>query len=174
MAKYHGYNYPEESIYVPYDPYDKAETGRESFRRAYHCEVDVKKPVGYNKKSWDSFFDQVPPPEDDESIYDESIYDESWVDHDRFAYKFNERQLLNELQDYVDSTYQAHYSQNKFQATEFIIDCGHGEGFALGNVLKYVQRYGKKGGYNRADLMKVLHYALIALHNHDLNNEESP
>jgi hypothetical protein len=79
-----------------------------------------------------------------------------------------------ELQDYIDSTYSAHYSRNKFQSTEFIIDCGHGQGFALGNVLKYVQRYGKKDGYNRADLMKVLHYALIALYNHDheeLNNE---
>jgi len=89
-------------------------------------------------------------------------------------YKFNEGQLINELQEYINSTYSAHYSKSKFQSTEFIIDCGHGQGFALGNVLKYVQRYGKKDGYNRADLMKVLHYALIALYNHDheeLNDE---
>jgi hypothetical protein len=93
---------------------------------------------------------------------------------DDIAYKFNENELIRELQDYIDSTYSAHYSRNKFQSTEFIIDCGHGQGFALGNVLKYVQRYGKKDGYNRADLMKVLHYALIALYNHDheeLNDE---
>lgn len=134
----------------------------------YWSDVDRNQPIGYNKKSWDSFFDQVPPPEDDDQEAEQG---------DGFnpnLYKFNEGQLLNELQEYVNSTYRAHYSQNKFQATEFIIDCGHGEGFALGNVLKYVQRYGKKSGYNRADLMKVLHYALIALHNHDLNNEESP
>ena len=50
---------------------------------------------------------------------------------------------------------------------EFIIDGGHGEGFCMGNILKYAQRYGKKNGYNRADLMKVLHYALMALYVHD-------
>ena len=82
-------------------------------------------------------------------------------------YKFNEGQLLADLTAYIQSTYSEHYSKNKFQSTEFIIDCGHGEGFALGNVLKYVQRYGKKGGKNRADLLKVLHYALIALSVHD-------
>ena len=96
------------------------------------------------------------------------------VPFDTDLYKFNEEQLINELQEYINSTYSAHYSKSKFQSTEFIIDCGHGQGFALGNVLKYVQRYGKKDGYNRADLMKVLHYALIALYNHDheeLNDE---
>lgn len=82
-------------------------------------------------------------------------------------YKFSEGQLLEDLTAYIQSTYSEHYSKNKFQSTEFIIDCGHGEGFALGNVLKYVQRYGKKGGRNRADLLKVLHYALIALSVHD-------
>jgi hypothetical protein len=87
-------------------------------------------------------------------------------------YKFNEGQLLADLTAYIQSTYSEHYSKNKFQSTEFIIDCGHGEGFALGNVLKYVQRYGKKGGKNRADLLKVLHYALIALSVHDQEIEK--
>jgi hypothetical protein len=35
--------------------------------------------------------------------------------------------------------------------------------------MKYAQRYGNKNGYNRADLMKVLHYAIIQLHVHDVN-----
>jgi hypothetical protein len=87
-------------------------------------------------------------------------------------YKFNEGDLIQDLQNYVDGTYNQHYSQNKFQATEFIIDSGHGMGFALGNVLKYAQRYGHKDGANRKDLMKILHYALIALHCHDEENRE--
>lgn len=87
-------------------------------------------------------------------------------------YKFNEGALIQELQKYIDDTYDGHYSKNQFQSTEFIIDCGHGMGFALGNVLKYAQRYGKKDGANRKDLMKILHYALIALHQHDLDNPE--
>ena len=88
----------------------------------------------------------------------------------KINYKFNEKNLIDDLQNYIDKTYDGHYSKNKFQSTEFIIDCGHGMGFALGNVLKYAQRYGKKEGYNRAHIMKILHYALIALHNHDLEN----
>jgi len=90
-------------------------------------------------------------------------------------YKYNEDELINELKEYIDQTYGQHYSKDKFQATEFIIDSGHGEGFCIGNIMKYAQRYGKKDGYCRHDLLKVLHYGIIALHNHDIkrgdNNE---
>ena len=87
-------------------------------------------------------------------------------------YKYNEEKLIEELQEYVDVTYGQHYSQDKVQTTEFVIDAGHGEGFCLGNVIKYTQRYGKKEGKNRKDLLKVLHYGLIALHVHDLEAGE--
>ena len=33
----------------------------------------------------------------------------------------------------------------------------------MGNILKYAQRYGKKEGKNKKDLMKVIHYAMIQL-----------
>jgi hypothetical protein len=84
-------------------------------------------------------------------------------------YKYNEPALVQELMDYIDDTYDQHYSQNKFQTTEFVIDNGHGIGFTLGNVMKYAQRYGKKGSKidARKDLLKVLHYAIIALYVHD-------
>ena len=86
-------------------------------------------------------------------------------------YKYNEKELLKEFSLYVDKTYEQHYSKDKFQATEFIMDGGHGEGFCIGNILKYAQRYGKKDGYNRADLLKIIHYGFFALHNHDLEKE---
>ena len=82
-------------------------------------------------------------------------------------YKFNEDKSVKELKKYIDKTYSQHYSKSKFQATEFIIDGGHGEGFCIGNILKYAQRYGKTEAHNKADLMKVLHYAVIALYVHD-------
>ena len=47
----------------------------------------------------------------------------------KIKYKYNEDNALAELSKYIDSTYDEHYSKNKFQATEFIIDGGHGEGF---------------------------------------------
>ena len=90
----------------------------------------------------------------------------------KIQYKFNEGALIQELQNYINSTYGGHYSKNNFQSTEFISDCGHGIGFAIGNILKYAQRYGKKGtaGDHRKDLMKVLHYSIIALNEHDNSN----
>jgi len=84
-------------------------------------------------------------------------------------YKFNEKGLLDEMQEYIDATYNQHYAKNKFQATEFIFDSGHAQGFCIGNILKYAQRYGKKGtaSESRRDLQKVIHYAIMALHAHD-------
>ena len=40
--------------------------------------------------------------------------------------------------------------------------------------MKYAQRFGKKDGKNRKDLLKVIHYGIMALHNLDngeVNNE---
>jgi hypothetical protein len=87
-------------------------------------------------------------------------------------YKYNEPAILKELKEYIDGTYGEHYSQSKFQTTEFIIDIGDGIGFTRGNIIKYAQRYGKKEGRNRKDLLKVLHYAIIMLHVHDLETKE--
>ena len=89
-------------------------------------------------------------------------------------YKFNEEENINELKKHIDSTYDSHYSKEKFQATEFIIDGGHGTGFCMGNVDKYANRYGKKGTREdaRKDLLKVIHYALLQLHVHDSEEQE--
>ena len=82
----------------------------------------------------------------------------------KIKYKFNENVIVNDVMDYVNKTYESHYAQTKnYQATEIIIDQGHGTGFCMGNILKYAQRYGKKNGRNKADLMKVIHYAIIQL-----------
>ena len=82
-------------------------------------------------------------------------------------YKFNEGHLIQELQAYIDGTYGEHYASDKYQATDIIIDSGHGEGFTLGNIMKYAKRYGNKDGNNRKDLLKILHYAIIMLDVHD-------
>ena len=49
----------------------------------------------------------------------------------KIDYKYNEDKLLNEFASYVDKTYAKHYSKDKYQSTEFIIDSGHGEGFCF-------------------------------------------
>ena len=84
-------------------------------------------------------------------------------------YIFNEDKALKEIAEYIDNTYTQHYAQNKYQSTDFIVDSGHGEGFCVGNCIKYLQRYGKKEGKNRKDILKVIHYAIILL---DVNSKE--
>jgi len=81
-------------------------------------------------------------------------------------YKYNEDNALADIKSYIDSTYTQHYS-GKYQATDMIIDAGHGSGFCIGNIMKYAKRYGKKDGYNKKDLLKIIHYAIIQLHVHD-------
>jgi len=84
-------------------------------------------------------------------------------------YKFEEDTNVRLVREYIEDTYTQHYAHSKYQATDMIIDAGHGEGFCIGNIMKYAMRYGKKDGKSRSDLLKIIHYALITLH---LNDKE--
>ena len=59
--------------------------------------------------------------------------------------KFSETKILEEIDDYIHETYKKHY------------------GFCIGNIMKYAMRYGKKDN-KRLELLKIIHYAIIALH----------
>jgi len=86
-------------------------------------------------------------------------------------YKFNEPQLINELYQYIADTYTKHYvGPDNIQAFELIASAGHGVGFTIGDIIKYAARYGKKNGRNRQDLLKILHYGILALYIHDKEN----
>ena len=89
----------------------------------------------------------------------------------KMKYKFNEDKLLVELKKYIYDTYGQHYVSDKYQATDVIVDAGHGEGFCIGNIMKYAKRYGNKEGKNKKDLLKILHYGIIMLHIHDMENK---
>ena len=78
-------------------------------------------------------------------------------------YEFKEDKVIESLKLYIDSTYEKHYGSGKFQATEVFFDAEHGEGFCIGNIMKYAQRYGKKNGYDERDLYKIIHYAIILI-----------
>ena len=88
-------------------------------------------------------------------------------------YKFKENIILDEVKRYIDETYSSHYATTHKQATEIIIDQGHGTGFCMGNILKYAQRYGKKRGKNKHALYKVIHYAIIQLSQDHYANDKS-
>ena len=79
-------------------------------------------------------------------------------------YKFNEDNIIQQIQRYIDRTYERHYAQGKYQATDMIIDAGHGKGFCMGNIMKNAMRCGKKERTNaEMDLLKIIHYAIIAI-----------
>ena len=78
-------------------------------------------------------------------------------------YEFKEDKVIESLKLYIDSTDEKQYGAGKFQATEVIFDAEHGEGFCIGNIMKYAQRYGKKNGYDERDLYKIIHYAIILI-----------
>jgi hypothetical protein len=91
-------------------------------------------------------------------------------DDDHVKHCFQEHTYIEELQNYINSTYQQHYAHDgRLQSTEVIIDRGRGLEFCLGNIDKYSNRYGSKGSPDdyRKDLMKIAHYAIIALYCHD-------
>lgn len=87
-------------------------------------------------------------------------------------YIWNEPDILKEIEDYVLATYKQHYAKgndgsgNKIQFTEYF-EQKHGLAETVGalrfNSGKYLDRYGKKDGYNRADLLKAAHYLVMLL-----------
>lgn len=101
-------------------------------------------------------------------------YPEITIDTEHPMFKYSEDRILREVREYVEKTYNEHYAVGGkgIQTTEFIIDNGHGVGFTVGNIIKYAQRYGKKEGRNRKDILKVIHYAIMLLHVHDLETND--
>ncbi len=88
----------------------------------------------------------------------------------KINYKFNEKELLEELRKYIDATYSQHYSGNSVDdvqtfeviAKESRLD--RGLHFATGAILKYADRVPLKAGEARKDLWKAIHFGLLALY----------
>ena len=84
-------------------------------------------------------------------------------------WKYNEEQILKDIEDYVISTYGSHYcGQNQeyrnIQTIDLMAAKDLAQDFCQANILKYGSRYGAKNGRNKRDLMKVIHYAMLLLH----------
>jgi hypothetical protein len=81
-------------------------------------------------------------------------------------YKYCENQILAEFYDYIDSTYSAHYKtqDQNIECFDAWIALGESTPTFRNTAIKYLWRYGKKNGNNKADLMKALHYTLMCLY----------
>lgn len=86
-------------------------------------------------------------------------------------YKRNEDKIIAGIKQYIDSTYSAHYSSSSGRdVVDDWDDAGITKEMCLGNIIKYVKRFGKKEGYNPKDIMKIVHYSIFLLN--ELQNEE--
>lgn len=83
--------------------------------------------------------------------------------------RFNEEKNIQEALEYIKSTYGEHYAagQDKHQLMDEIIEAGDDLAFNRWNAEKYIRRFGKKGGYNRKDLLKAIHYVVLMMYYHD-------
>lgn len=85
--------------------------------------------------------------------------------------KYNENIILDEVKQYIESTYGEHYVGNKdVQTVDFWYSLGSLDTTARDTAIKYLARYGKKNGRNRKDLFKAIHYIVLMLYAND--NEE--
>lgn len=76
-------------------------------------------------------------------------------------YIYDEDKFLTDLKKHVDSTYGAHYAQGGIQTVEYIMANATTLDYLIGNAIKYLQRYGKKEGFNQIDLLKAVHYIMM-------------
>jgi len=87
-------------------------------------------------------------------------------------YKRNEDKIIRGIQQYIDSTYTAHYSSDSGRdVVDDWEDMGIAKEAFLSNMQKYVKRLGKKEGWNPKDVLKVIHYSIFMLN--ELQNKEN-
>ena len=88
--------------------------------------------------------------------------------------KYKEDKILEEIKNYVKTTYGEHYSTTKdgFQVQDMLRQLGIDKDFCQANAIKYLCRYGKKDGKNRKDLLKAIHYVILLLSSEDADKEK--
>ena len=81
-------------------------------------------------------------------------------------YRYNEDKIIEEIAEYVKSTYGQHYvAESKgSQVIDIWEASGSLESTARDTAIKYLMRFGKKGGKNRKDLLKAIHYVILMMY----------
>ena len=108
---------------------------------------------------------------------DLSAVDDQYAHHFNYEpksahyYKYHEEEILRDIEEYVSSTYQGHYTGTKHefrkvQTLDLMAARDIAPQFCQANILKYGSRYGSKNGKNKTDLMKVIHYAMPVSYTH--------
>ena len=90
------------------------------------------------------------------------------------SFKYDEKKNLNDVIEYIESTYNQHYvgdDDNGTQIQDLLNSIGVAEHFCQGNAMKYIARYGRKKGKNKLDLYKAIHYILLLMYFSETSEE---
>ncbi len=82
-----------------------------------------------------------------------------------FPWRYGEGEILQELQTHIEQTYSSHYTGSDNQNIQTIDVFQHRGTLAstsIDNAIKYLMRYGKQAGKNEMDLIKAMHYLVLA------------
>lgn len=96
---------------------------------------------------------------------------DSNVAAEQAPWRFGEGASLEEIEQHLLSTYDVgrdgYYvsaDDKNIQTFDYWKSLGSLETTARDMVIKYVARYGRKGGRNRKDLLKAAHYLILMMH----------
>lgn len=87
-------------------------------------------------------------------------------------WNYREDQIVDDFYDYLKSTYNQHYTTEEegLQCFDAWIAMGDATPTFRNTAIKYLWRYGKKGGNNKKDLLKAMHYILLCMYNDHYRN----
>jgi len=121
----------------------------------------VKKDIAY--KQVEEAYENMPEPEVTFTFENKYIPERNG---NNFYYKYAEGDIIADFKDYIDATYSQHYKtdEESIECFDAWIALGNSTDTFRNTALKYLWRYGKKNGNNKADLMKALHYVMMCLY----------
>ena len=78
-------------------------------------------------------------------------------------WKYEEDLTMKEVREYLSQTYNAHYTskESKTQTLDLIEAIGDAEPFCRSNAIKYLSRFGKKGGKSKQDILKAIQSLVV-------------
>lgn len=83
-------------------------------------------------------------------------------------FRFNEDKILQQVFDYIKTTYAGHYvgelagkKKEEIQTIDVWQTLGSLDTTSRDTAIKYLMRYGKKEGFNKKDLLKSIHYIIL-------------
>ena len=88
--------------------------------------------------------------------------------------KYKEDLVMKELQKHIDQTYKTHYTtESGLQALDMWMALGNFSTSCRDASIKYLFRFGKKEGNQKADLLKAMHF-IMYMYQHEFLKDTKP